>query len=115
MNGFLIPIYGAAGAIIGTIAAELGELIVLIYGFKRIELNFNFNGIKSYSIYYLFAFMMFGCVRLVSLIHVSIIFKVVLEVFTGVVVYSCLCLVYWKYHQSSVLDVFTGMIKKGDK
>lgn len=114
VNGFLIPIYGAAGAIIGTIAAELGELIVLIYGFKRINLNFSFNAIKSYSIYYVFALIMFGGVRLVSVINVSIIFKVVLEVLTGVIIYSCLCLMYWKYHKSSVLDVFSGMIKKGD-
>lgn len=112
MNYLLIPKFGATGAVIGTISAEFSELVVLIVGFFKIDNEISKKSLLINLAYYFFAFIMFLCVRAVTLITCPVVLKVIIQVFTGVITYSIFCLLLWKNNKSHIGKLVTGILKR---
>ena len=108
--------FGATGAVIGTIGAEFSELLVLAVGFRKTDTSFQSKELLSNLIYYAFALIMFlgvrGVARLIAVTVGSIILSVLLQVAAGVVIYSLLCLAYWKTSKSYIGGLVKNIIKR---
>ncbi len=93
LNYILISKYNAMGAVISTV---LTELFVLIYQILKIKNNLNLhNIIKNLIIYIIFGIIMYSIVSLVATINMSLIYKTIVEILTGIIVYVTLCLIYF--------------------
>lgn len=116
LNSILIPKFGATGAVIGTIGAEFSELFVLAVGFRKTDTSFQSKELLTNLIYYVFALIMFlgvrGVARLIAVTVGSIILSVLLQVAAGVVIYSLLCLIYWKTSKSYIGELVKNIIKR---
>lgn len=94
VNLILIPKWGAIGAVIGTLAAELAACL---WQYKIVIAKVNcgkslFTGL----IYFAIGVLMFIGVRFVSShITMALFPKILIEVLVGVLLYSLLCLLYW--------------------
>lgn len=92
-NFLLIPSMGAMGAVIGTLLAEIVACVVQIILIKNM-INIFTPIIKTVP-YILIGLIMIGSVRLIAnILSIPLFFKVVLEVFIGVIVYIVISLVY---------------------
>ena len=93
-NCILIPKYGAMGAVIGTLLAELVSCAwQFMYIEKTIECKKSFINIFWYL---LIGVVMFFAVRLIALISLPVILKMVIEIGVGALVFLGLCVLYWK-------------------
>lgn len=93
LNYILISKYNAMGAVISTVFTEL---FVLIYQILKIKNDLNLhNIIKNLIIYIIFGIIMYSIVSLVATINMSLIHKTIVEIFTGIIVYVTLCLIYF--------------------
>lgn len=93
LNYILISKYNAMGAVISTV---LTELFVLIYQILKIKNNLNLhNIIKNLIIYIIFGIIMYSIVSLVATINMSLIYKTIVEILTGIIVYVTLFLIYF--------------------
>lgn len=93
LNYILISKYNAMGAVISTV---ITELFVLIYQILKIKNNLNLhNIIKNLIIYIIFGIIMYSIVSLVATINISLIYKTILEILTGIIIYVTLCLIYF--------------------
>lgn len=113
-NSLLIPSYGAMGAVLGTLCAELSACVWQYLSVRKtIILR---KTMVSCIAYFIFGLLMFGAVRSVSLLKLNLYLKVVIEVLTGVVVYLLSCEVYWKLSGNEIRQVlfgsFISMLKK---
>lgn len=100
-NVALIPTFGALGATIGTLVAEL---IACIWQFKFIISVLSLNKIFRQIIVYLcIGGIMFGGVTLVHAEGQSPLFAVILKIIIGGVIYLGLCALYWKMTQNPLL------------
>lgn len=102
-NWCMIPQIGALGAVIGTLLAEFSACFMQLFTMR------NMIRLKStYArcfIYCAFGLCMFGAVRAVSTVNVSIYVKLLIEVITGVLSFSLLCLMYWRITNNNIKDI----------
>ena len=107
-NFVLIPKYGAMGAVIGTLAAELAACIAQFYSMQgMISLN---STIKRIVIYFSFGILMLLGVRSVALLHIPIIPKIGLEIITGMFIMILLCELFWKITGNRLDKILVGSI-----
>lgn len=93
LNYVLINKYNAMGAVISTV---ITELFVLIYQILKIKNDLNLhNIIKNLIIYIIFGIIMYSIVSLVATIDISLIYKTIIEILTGIIIYVTLCLIYF--------------------
>ena len=93
LNYIFISKYNAMGAVISTV---ITELFVLIYQIIKIKKDLNLhNIIKNLIIYIIFGIIMYSIVSLVATINMSLIYKTIVEILTGIIVYVTLCLIYF--------------------
>lgn len=102
-NLILIPKYGALGAVIGTL---LAELVSCIWQFLFMERTIKLKKCFCNSIWYLiFGIVMFLFVRFVALIFLPTIVKMVLEIVAGAFVFLILCVMYWKITKNDMWEI----------
>lgn len=111
INILLIPKFGAIGAVIGTVAAELGACVVQLNAICK-ELYFGKNLIAS-VIYVLAGLVMLVVVRLISLLPIGGCMLLIIETLAGALTYSVICLTFWKVTKNLMYeDIFLPIIKK---
>ena len=104
-NFMLIPLYGALGAAVATVIAELIACILQFVSMKGRSLAFG-SLFRKTGIYLAIGLLMVIVVRLTSLITINTIVKLFLEVLIGAITYGVICLVFWKKSKSSFYEVF---------
>lgn len=103
VNLLLMVRLGALGAAIGTMAAEL---VSCFWQYKKINKYISCSSVIYKSmVYVLFGVVMIIVVRIVARIFCGGIVALVFEILTGVVVYSLLCIGYWKLTKNKILSV----------
>ena len=102
VNLALIGKYGATGAVIGTLIAEL---VTCVWQYIKINSRINITStiIKS-MVYVLFGLIMLIVVRLVSRVFDELLFCVVSQILSGAIVYGTLCMLYWKITNNPVIN-----------
>ena len=99
VNLLLIVRLGALGAAIGTMAAEL---VSCFWQYKKINKYISCSSV----IYKSMVYVLFGVVMIIVVrIFCGGIVALVFEILTGVVVYSLLCIGYWKLTKNKILSV----------
>jgi len=109
-NILLIPSYGALGAVIGTLVAEL---VACIWQFRFVVKDINLKNIFiQTSVYLLFGIVMFFSVYHISRIEYTlpIWILILLEIFIGGIIYSALCIIYWKTTKNPMLEYIFSFI-----
>lgn len=104
LNIPLIHRYGALGAVIGTLAAELTTC-----AWQYIKMNAFINSLTTIlksSIYIVFGIIMFVSVRLSSSLLPSNLLGLMLEIVLGATVYLVLCVIYWKATNNTIMSNF---------
>ena len=92
MNIIFIPRYNALGACFGTIAAELTVMLYQTITVRK-ELNIG-RYITNSKSFFIKSIIMYVCVKLCVFINISSVYLLVIQVFTGVIVYSLLNIRY---------------------
>lgn len=107
-NAYFIPKFGAMGAVYGTIIAEMS---VIMIQFIMIRKQFNYKPyIADLIKYFVIGLIMYMSVRLVSQIHAKPIIIVIIEIFTGTVVYITLTFIILKLTDDDLLDVMKSKV-----
>lgn len=100
LNYIFISKYNAMGAVISTV---ITELFVLIYQILKIKNDLNLhNIIKNLIMYIIFGIIMYSIVSLVATINISLIYKTIVEILTGIIVYVTLCLIYFTKNKNKI-------------
>lgn len=94
LNILLIPNYGAMGASIATVVAELVACILQFYSLRGEKLGI-WRLISKTIVYILIGLIMVCIVRLSSLLEFNMFFKIIIEILVGVICFCSLCVVYW--------------------
>lgn len=94
LNFLLIPSYGAMGAAISTVIAEIVACIIQFFSLRKMQLGI-IKLMKKTAIYLAMGLVMIAVVRVVSIINTNIILKLLLEIISGAMFYGIICLVYW--------------------
>lgn len=94
LNAILIRSYGAMGAAIATVVAELVACVMQFYSLRGRELGIG-NMLKKTAIYLIMGLIMIALVRVVAIIPIKISIKIVIEVLVGAVFFGGVCLMYW--------------------
>lgn len=93
-NLFLIPLYGAKGAVLGTLLAEgvvcLIQVLMIPVHMKRKEV------LRRVLPYLIIGIVMCFAVRAVAMISTAATLRVLAEIVIGGSVYLGVCLIYWK-------------------
>lgn len=100
VNWMLIPEYGAVGACIGTVSAELVSCV-----YQYIVMNKYLPVLKDvlYSFVYLvIGFIMIFCVRAISAIMPANIAGLLGEIAAGAALYSIICIAYWHFSKNEM-------------
>lgn len=99
-NFLLIPLFGALGAVIGTIIAEFVSFVLqYVMIFKETDC---LKSLLHGCLYFLFGVIMYFGVRCISqFLNFSLLFKVIIEVLIGAIIYISLCLIYWKISKNN--------------
>lgn len=108
-NSLLIPRYGAMGAVIGTLAAEVIACFVqYLYIRKRISIGKTF---LHCTVYVLIGLIMIAVVRLIAnFLSARLFIKLVAEIIAGAAVYVSLCFAYWKVSKNEMYREVFGTI-----
>lgn len=111
-NVVLIKRIGAMGAVLGTLIAETVACLIQV-AFIRKEIAIVHVFIKTIP-YVIIGIIMYGVVRLVSVLCiVAVPIKIVLQVFSGGIVFSGIILIYWKKTNNIFLkNIMSGILKK---
>ncbi|MBO4413911.1 MAG: flippase [Clostridia bacterium] len=109
LNLILIPPYGALGAAIATVIAELVACVMQFVALRGRKLGIGKLLLKT-PFYAIIGFMMIGVVRLVSLINVPGIVKLIIEIVTGACFFGTVCLIYWAKTKNRFYEIFFGRI-----
>lgn len=116
-NWMLIQKYGAMGALIGTAVAEV---VVLILEVMLLRKEVSFVHLLHNRFYYiLIAFIMYFIVRVVAdmFVNYPVAIRLAIEIFVGIISYSCGCLLFWKWDKASfirqyILDRMQGVRRR---
>lgn len=110
VNIIFIPLYGALGACIGTVVAEL---VASVWQMKFIHKFLLLRKIYANSaVYALFGCCMFVLVRFISLINTQFIYKIIIEIIVGGGFYIGTNLVYWRLTNNKLLYM---LLKRNEK
>lgn len=111
INALLIPRFGAMGAVIGTLIAELVACIwQLLYIRKSVNLK---QCIISTLVYMAIGFVMFFVVRCVALLPVNIFIKLIFEIIAGGSVFVIISVSYWKRTKNKLYEaVFSNFFQR---
>ncbi|MBP1555572.1 MAG: polysaccharide biosynthesis C-terminal domain-containing protein [Oscillospiraceae bacterium] len=109
VNLILMPRYGAMGAVIGTLAAEIVACTVqYLYIRKGISIG---KTILRCAVYVLIGLVMIASVRLIAnVLNARTIIKLIVEILAGAAVYSSLCLIYWKLTDNEMYGEIFGTL-----
>lgn len=102
-NALLIGKYGAIGAVIGTLAAEIVTCIWQYYRMQKYI--FCLKTLLKSLIYVFFGGIMYCIVRVITMFGLSGVICLFIEVAVGGSVYLALCLTYWKISKSTMLSI----------
>jgi O-antigen/teichoic acid export membrane protein len=113
-NFILIPLISAAGAVVGTIIAELSVCLVqMYYCSKPLPLG---SYLKSGAVYFLFGAVMCVIIRQMGVLMGLHVYTIVVQVVTGVVLFGAMCLVYFIRTKNRLFfDSFNNLKKKFKK
>ena len=92
-NAYFIPNYGAVGAVLGTVLAELLSCVlqyILMYKYIKYAKSL----LKSF-VYLLFGFVMFFLVRLSANVFSNMIIGLLFEILIGVISFSFMSIIYF--------------------
>ncbi len=102
-NAILIPRAGAIGAAIGTLFAEcISCLWQFIYMKATINLKRCFLNCLAYLIN---GIIMFVVVRIVANISIPIVFRLIMEIGVGSIIYIVTCFLFWKFTMNDMYKV----------
>lgn len=102
-NALLIGKYGAIGAVIGTLVAEIVTCVWQYYRMRRYI--FYLTTLLKSLVYVLFGGVMYCIVRGIAMLGLSGVICLIIEVTVGGIVYIALCLTYWKISNSAMLSI----------
>lgn len=106
VNALLIPRYGAAGAVLGTLVAEL---FGCVWQFAAISKELRLGGtLLRQCVYLVIGGIMIVTVRLAAGVLPSNVIGLLVEIVLGAVVFALLCLAYWKTAKSPLLQLVAG-------
>ncbi|MBP5255628.1 MAG: polysaccharide biosynthesis C-terminal domain-containing protein, partial [Clostridia bacterium] len=112
LNFILIPPYGALGAAIATVIAELVACAMQFFSLRGRHLGIGKLMLKT-GLYSVMGFAMIFIVRLLSLINVPVPVKLIIEIASGAAFYGAVCILYWAKTKNSFFELFFGsMLKK---
>lgn len=94
LNCIMIPPYGAMGATIATVIAELVACILQFYSLRGRNLCISKMLLKT-GLYLIIGLIMIGIVRAVSILHFNTIVKLIVEICVGACFYGAVCILYW--------------------
>lgn len=101
LNFLLIPKFGAMGAVIGTLIAELVACIwqfIVLSKYIRIISSI----VESFSYIFIGVLMFFAVRVIANYLTYNLILNIFIEIIFGIVVYTVLCLIYWNYTDSNI-------------
>ena len=105
INFLLIPKLGAIGATVGTISAEVLVCLIQTYSVRNALPLFEY--FRSFYIFIIFGFFMFGSVFFTGKILQANIFTLTIQVISGIMIYGFLSLFYFiKTKDKTVIDMF---------
>lgn len=107
INACLIPTYGAIGATIGTIVAEVLVCLIQTMAVRKDLPVLTY--IKNARFYVIFGAVMFGVVYWEGTIMYKSVFTLVVQMLTGGVIYCIQCLLYFLKLQDPII---MGYVKK---
>ena len=113
LNALLIPSFGAMGAVVATVAAELSVPVVQFIILRK-ELPF-LQYVKYAAGYSVIGIAMCGVVRLAALLPVGGWLGLAAQVAAGGMAYVALCLVWWKITGNRHILGILGKKTKTDK
>lgn len=114
MNLILIPQYGALGAAIATVIAELVACVMQFFSLRGRHLGIGRLLCKT-VLYALIGVFMIGIVRLVSLLQLPNMIKLILEIVSGACCYGLLCLLYWAKTSNHFFEILLEPFLKKTK
>lgn len=110
INLLLISKWGSIGAVIGTICAELVSLIVIIIWIgKDISLK---NNLIECLPFVAIGIIMYVGTRIVGIFEFANSIMLIIQVFTGIIIFSLLTILYWHIKQDEFEDIVLDIIKK---
>lgn len=109
-NLLLIPRYGAVGAVLGTMIAELVGCVWQFAGMSK-DMHFALALVRQ-SVYLLLGAAMFAVVRFAAGFLRGDVISLLLEVLLGAVAFVALALAYWKASKSPLLRLAAGSLRK---
>lgn len=109
-NAILIPLFGALGAVLGTLVAESVVLFVAMFACRK-EINFLKIFTKHWC-YLVFGMAMYVLVRLVSCAGVSlpVFIRLIVMTCVGAAVYMIMCSCYWIKCEKSTFNPYVSSI-----
>lgn len=111
LNWVFIPKFGAIGATIGTIAAEVSVCLVQCFAVRK-ELPL-FSYLKNTIPFLLFGVIMFSIVYYMGIIMKSNIKTLILQVITGIIIYGIITLIYLLVTKDKIVMQMLNKLKKG--
>lgn len=110
-NLILIPKLGAMGAVLGTLLAELVSCLVQFFVIVK---DFNLGiFLRNCGLYFLAGIIMFFAVRAVSMIHVTLLLKLAIEIIVGALIFVILSgLIIYKTKSQIYQEIFAGIIRR---
>lgn len=110
INYLFIPDFGAIGATIGTIAAEVLVCIIQSYSVRKAIPLFDY--FKSFYAFIIFGLIMFVIVFYIGKISNGNIVTLIIQVMVGVILYGILSLVYLLNKKDEIVTGLLSKIKK---
>lgn len=104
VNLSLIPLYGAIGAAIGTILAEIGACL---WQYLSIVHYISLKKVISETMGYIFCgfIMYFGCSDISFPVYTNDIINLLMKIISGALIYIICILMYWKVFGDKVVDL----------
>ncbi len=109
MNSILIPPYGALGAAIATVIAEMAACLLQFVSLRGKNLGIRRLFIQTF-IYIIMGLLMVLVVRCVALFNMRNTIKLIVEVACGGAFFVVVCLSYWKITHNKFYDVLVSPV-----
>lgn len=109
-NLVLIPHYGAMGAVIGILLAELGACTWQLISISKL-INIGPTLLKCLG-YSLIGIFMFVVVRGIAKLELYTVAQIIIEITVGALVFLLSCQLYWKTTRNSIQRVIFGPVLK---
>ena len=111
LNLLLIPPYGAMGAAVATVVAELTACVLQFWSLRGFGLGVGAVFGKT-ALYVLMGLLMVAVVRLVALLPIHTVGKLLLEIAAGAGLYGGICLLYWARTRNQFYEILVRPILK---